>query len=66
MFSPLRPMDSRSKKLLVSFALFQRKYSPDERVNKTVATFEELTDQGKPTARDGIPPFVTDCNCTQM
>ena len=35
----------------------------DGRVNETVATVEDLSDLWKPGAMDGIPPFVTNCNC---
>ena len=43
-FSSLRTMDSKRKGLRVTFAFFQRKHSPDGRVNETVATVEELGD----------------------
>ena len=62
-FSSMRTMNSKRKELRVSFAFFQRKYSPDGRVNETVATVEEFGDHWKPGAMDGIPPFVTNCNC---
>ena len=62
-FSSLRRMDSQRKGLLVSFALFQRTYLPDGRVNETVATVEELSDLWKPGAMDAAPPFVMNCNC---
>ena len=61
--SSLRTMDSKMKGLRVSFAFFQRKYLPDGRVNKTVATIEELSDIWQPGAMDGTPPFVMNCNC---
>ena len=32
-------------------------------MNETVATVEELSDLWKPVARDGIRPFVMNCNC---
>ena len=54
----LRTMDSKMKGLRFSFAFFQRNYLPDGRVNKTIATVEELSDIWEPGARDGIPPFV--------
>ena len=56
-------MDSEKKVLRVSFAFFQGKYLPDGQVNETVATVEEVSDLWKPGAMDGIPPFVTNCNC---
>ena len=62
-FSSLRTMDSKKKGLRGSFAFFQRTFLPDERVNETVATVEELSDLSKPGAMDGIPPFVMNCNC---
>ena len=62
-FSSLRMTDSRKKRLRVSFPFFQRNYLPDERVNETFATVEELSDPWKTGARDGIPPFVMNCNC---
>ena len=42
--SSLRRMGSQRKGLRVSFVFFQRNYLPDERVNETVATVEELSD----------------------
>ena len=62
-FSSLPRMDSQRKGLRVSFAFFQRNYLPEGRVNKTVATVEELSDIWKPGAMDEIPPFVINCNC---
>ena len=62
-FSSLRAMDSKRKRLHVSFALFQKNYLPDGRVNETVATVEELSDLWEPGAMDGIPPFLMNCNC---
>ena len=62
-FSSLRSMDSKSKGLRVSFAIFQRNYLQDGRVNETVATVEELSDFWKPGAMNGVPPFVMNCNC---
>ena len=62
-FSSLRTMKSKRKGLRVNFAFFQRNFLPDGRVNKTVATVEEMSDQWKPGARDGIPPFGMKCNC---
>ena len=55
-FSSLRTMESKRKGLRVSLAFFQRNYLPDGRVNKTVATIEELSDLWKPGAMDGIQP----------
>ena len=43
-FSSLRTMNSKRKRLRVSFAFSQRDYLPDGRVNETVATVEELSD----------------------
>ena len=43
-FSSLRGMDSKTKGLRVSFAIFQRSYPPDVRVNEKIATVEELSD----------------------
>ena len=62
-FFSLRTMDSKRKGLRVSFAFFQRYYLPHGRVNKTVATVEDLSDFWKPGAMDGIPPFVMNYNC---
>ena len=62
-FSSLRTMNSKWKRLRVSFAFFQRNYLPDGRVNETVNTVEDLSDLWKPGAMDGIPPFVMNCNC---
>ena len=62
-FSSLRMMDSKKKRLRVSFAFFQSNYLPDGRVNETVAKVEELSDLWKPGAMDGIPPFPMNCNC---
>ena len=61
-FSSLRTMDSKRKGLRVSFAFFQRNYSPDGRMNETVAKVEELSGLWKPRAMDGTPPFVMNCN----
>ena len=63
MFSSLRMIDSKRKGLRVSFAIFQRNYLPDGRVNETVAKVEELSDLWKPGAMDGTPPFVMNCKC---
>ena len=62
-FSPLRTMDSKRKGLRVNFALFQINYLPDERVNETDATIEELSDLWKPAAMEGLQPFLMKCNC---
>ena len=62
-FSSLRTLDSKKKRLRVSFAFFQRNYLPDGRLNETVAKVEEMSDLWKPGALDGIPPFVMNCNC---
>ena len=62
-FSSLRTMDSKSKGLRVSFALFQRNYRPDGGVNETFATLEELSDLWKLGATDGSPLFAKDCSC---
>ena len=61
-FSSLRTMNSKRKRLSISIPFFQRNYLPDGRVNETVATVEELSDLWKPGAMDGIPPFVMNCN----
>ena len=37
-FSSLGPMDSERRELCISFAFFQKDYSPHGRVNQTVAT----------------------------
>ena len=63
LFSPLRTMKSKSKRLRVSFAFFQRNYLADGPVNKTVAKVEELSDLWMPGAMDGTPLFVMNCNC---
>ena len=57
-FSSLQTMDSKKKRLRVSFAFFQRNYLPDGRVNETVAMVEELSDLWKPGAMDRFPPLV--------
>ena len=62
-FSSLRTMDSKRKKLRVSFAFFQRNYLQGGRVNETVATVEGLSNLWKPAAMDGVPPFVMNCKC---
>ena len=62
-FSSLRKIESKRKRLRVSFAFFQRNYLPNGRVNETVATVENLSDLKKPGAMDGLPPFVMNCNC---
>ena len=59
-FSSLRPADSNKKGLRVSFAFFQRNYLPDGRVNKTVATVQELI--LKLGVLDEVPSFVINCN----
>ena len=56
-------MDSKKKGLRVSFAFFQKKNLPEERVKETVAKFEELSDFWNFGAMDGIPPFVMNCSC---
>ena len=62
-FSSSRMMNSKRKGLRVSFALFQRNYLPDGRMDETVAKVEELSDLWKPGAMDGTPLFVMNCNC---
>ena len=62
-FTSLRGTHSQRKGLRVSFAIFQRNYLLDGRVNETVAAVEESSDLWKPRAMDGIPPFVMNCNC---
>ena len=62
-FSSLRTMDSKKKRLRVSFAFLQRNYLQDGRVNETVATVEEMSDFWKPGAMDGVPPLVMNCYC---
>ena len=62
-FSSLRTMNSKRKRLRFSFAFFQRNYLPEGQVNETVATVVELSDLWKPGAMDGAPPFVMNCNC---
>ena len=66
LFSSLRMMDSKRKRLRVSFAFFQRNYLQDGRVNETVATVEELSHLWKPVAMDGVPPFVMNYNCIEV
>ena len=56
-------MNSEKKGLRVIFAFFQRNYTPDGRMNKTVAKVEELSDLLKPGAMDRTPPFMMNCNC---
>ena len=51
-FSSMRTMNKKRKALRVSFAFFQRNYLQDRRVNKTVATVEELSDLWNPGALD--------------
>ena len=65
-FSSMRMMDGQKNGLHASFAFFQQNYPPNGRVNETVATVEELSDLWKPGAMDGVPPFVMNCNCTQV
>ena len=62
-FLSLQTMNSKKKGLRISFALVQRNYLPDGRMNKKVAKNEELSDLTKPGAMDGTPPFVMKCNC---
>ena len=62
-FSSLRRMDSKRKRVRVSLVFFQRNYLPHGRLNETVATAEELSDLWKAGAMDGIPPFLMNCNC---
>ena len=62
-FSSMRTMDSERKGLPVSFAVFQRNYLRDGRMNEKVAKVEELSDLWKPGAMDGTPPFVMNCIC---
>ena len=64
LFSSLRTMNSKSKRLRVSFPFFQRNYLADGRKKETVPKVEELSDLRKPGARDGTPPFVMNCNCS--
>ena len=52
LLSSLRTMNSKSKGFRVSFAIFQRKYLADGRMNKTAAKVEELSDLWKPGAMD--------------
>ena len=61
--SLLQTMDCKRKGLYVSIAFLQKIYLPEGRENETVATVEELSDLWKPSAMDGIPPFVMNCNC---
>ena len=65
-FSSLRTMDSKKKGLRVSFALFQRNFLQDGRMNETDAAVEELSDLWKAGALHGIPPFVMNCNCIEV
>ena len=62
-FPSLRTMNFKRKGLRVSFALFQRNYLPDGRMNETVAKVEKLSDIWKPGAMDGTPPFLMNCSC---
>ena len=62
-FSSLRTMDSKRKRLRVSFAFLQRNYLTDGRVNRTVSKAEELSDLWTPGAMDGTPPFVMKFVC---
>ena len=61
--SSLLRMDSKRKRLRVSFAFFQRFYSPDGRVKETDATVDELSDFRMPGAMDGVSQFVMKCSC---
>ena len=63
LLSSLRTMNSKSKRLRVSFAFFQRNYLADGQMNETVAKVEEFSDLWKPGAMDGTPLFVMNCNC---
>ena len=65
-FSSLRTMDSKGKGLGVRFAFFQRNFLPDWRMNETVAAIEELSDLWKTWARDGVTPFVMNCNYIEV
>ena len=49
-----------------NFAIFQRNYLPDGRMNETVAKVEEFNDLWKPGAMDGTPLFVMNCNWIQV
>ena len=47
-FSSLRPMDSKKKRLCVSFALFQRNYIRDGKLNITVVGLKKWVILGNP------------------
>ena len=55
-------MDSKRKKLRVSFAFFLKNYLPHGRMKVTVGTVEKLSDLWKPGAMDVVPPFVMICS----
>ena len=62
-FSSLRPINSKRKGLHASFALFQRNYVPDGRLDETVAMVEESSHLWNPGAMDVVPPLVMNCSC---
>ena len=62
-FPSLRTKDSKRMGLRVSLAFFQQNYVPDEGVNETVDTVEEMSGLWESGAMYGIPPFVMICKC---
>ena len=64
-FSSLGTIDSKRKRLRVSFACYRKYYLPDGRVEETFATVEKLSDLWKPGALVGIPTFAMKCSCIQ-
>ena len=59
----LPPMDNKRTGLRVSFAFFQREYLLDGRLNKSIATIEDLSDLSKAGDTDGVPPFLMKRSC---
>ena len=56
-FSSLRPMDSKRKRLRVSNAFFKKFFLPEGRMTETVATVEQVCDLWEPGAMDEVPPI---------
>ena len=63
LYTSLPPIVSKKNEMSVSYRLFQRNYLPDEQVNETFATVEELKGLWKPRSVNSVPPFVMNCKC---
>ena len=64
MFSSLQSsIDSKKKRLHVTFTFLQTKYLSDGRVNERVAKVEDLNDLLQPGATDGFSPFLMNSSC---